>query len=75
MKDRLMEVIDKVQAGSLEDSDHGLVIGVDGTEYEIRGVSESSDLHEVVVSAYNLVTGDIETLELPFDYDVEILGA
>lgn len=70
-----MEIIDAVPAGTLEDTDIGLTVLIDNTEYEIRSISETDDIEEVSITVYNLSTGDVETLPVPFDYIVTILGA
>lgn len=67
-----MEVIDTVDAYSLEETD---LILMDGEEIEVRKMLDCEDIHGVSFVGYSLSSGSVETYELPYDYRVDILGA
>lgn len=62
-------IIDSVSADSIEVGDQ---IIIDGELVEVRHVSESGDIDEVVVAGYSNSTGDIETYSLYADDYFEV---
>lgn len=70
-----MEAYDTVPADSLEDSDIGAIISIDGEPVEIKAILETEDPDEVTLRVYSHETNETETVSLPYDYNVDLLGA
>ena len=58
------EIIDTVPAYSIEVGDQ---IIVDGDYIEVKSITETDDLDEIIVKGYSHITGDTEAYELYAD--------
>lgn len=67
-----METYDTVQADQLEVGDF---ISIDGEPVEIRDILDTPDPDAVSLRVYSHEDNDTKTVDLPFDYDVDLLGA
>lgn len=67
-----MEAYDTVSADTLEVGDF---ISIDGEPVEITAVLDSEDLEAVILKVFSHEDNDTKTVELPYDYSVDLLGA
>lgn len=58
------EIIDNISADTIEAGDQ---IVIEGDLIEIKSVSETDDIDEIVVHGYNNTTGDVEEFSLYAD--------
>lgn len=66
-----MEEIDIITADAVEIGD---LISIDGEEIEVIKFEDSEDIDAVVFRGYSQQSGDTDTFELPYDYEVSLLG-
>lgn len=64
-----INIYDNITADQIEDGDQ---IQVDGVFYEDVRIENSDDPDEVRVRAYSEDEGDMVTIELPYDYPVNL---
>lgn len=62
-------IIDSIAADTVEAGDQ---IIIEGDLIEVRSVSESDDIDEVIVSGYNNTTGDVDQFSLYADDYFEV---